>query len=51
MSGAILCRKGSREGGFVWERQVDLSDPWTGFTQFNLLEEKPPDDGCGSGGD
>ena len=23
----------------------DLSDPWTGFTQFTLLEEKPPD-GC-----
>ena len=21
----------------------DLSDPWTGFTQFTLLEEKPPD--------
>ena len=21
----------------------DLSDPWTGFTQFALLEEKPPD--------
>ena len=21
----------------------DLSDPWTGFTQFSLLEEKPPD--------
>ena len=21
----------------------DLSDPWTGFTQFILLEEKPPD--------
>ena len=21
----------------------DLSDPWTGFTQFPLLEEKPPD--------
>ena len=20
----------------------DLSDPWTGFTQFTLLEEKPP---------
>ena len=20
-----------------------LSDPWTGFTQFTLLEEKPPD--------
>ena len=21
----------------------DLSDPWTGFTQLTLLEEKPPD--------
>ena len=21
----------------------DLSDPWTGFTQFTLVEEKPPD--------
>ena len=21
----------------------DLSDPWTGFTQFTLLEEKSPD--------
>ena len=21
----------------------DLSDPWTGFTQFTLSEEKPPD--------
>ena len=21
----------------------DLSDPWTGVTQFTLLEEKPPD--------
>ena len=21
----------------------DLSDSWTGFTQFSLLEEKPPD--------
>ena len=21
----------------------DLSDPWTGFTQFTLLEEKPPE--------
>ena len=21
----------------------DLSDPWTGFTQFTLLQEKPPD--------
>ena len=29
----------------------DLSDPWTGFTQFTLLEEKPPDDICGPGGD
>ena len=22
----------------------DLSDPWTGFTQFTLLEEKAPDE-------
>ena len=21
----------------------DLSDPWTGVTQFTLLEEKPPE--------
>ena len=29
----------------------DLSDPWTGFTQFTLLEEKPsPTDICGPGG-
>ena len=21
----------------------DLSDPWTGFTQFTLLDEKPPE--------
>ena len=27
-----------------WKIDVsrDLSDPWTGFTQFTLLEEKPP---------
>ena len=29
----------------------DLSDPWTGFTQFTLLEEKAPDGLCGPGGD
>ena len=29
----------------------DLSDPWTGFTQFTLLEEKPPDGYMWSGGD
>ena len=28
----------------------DLSDPWTGFTQFTLLEEKPPDGDMWSGG-
>ena len=28
----------------------DLSDPWTGFTQFTLLEEKPPDAYMWSGG-
>ena len=25
------------------EGSRDLSNPWTGFTQFTLLEEKPPD--------
>ena len=29
----------------------DLSDPWTSFTQFTLLEEKPPDGYLWSGGD
>ena len=29
----------------------DLSDPWTGFTQFALLEEKPPDGKMWSGRD
>ena len=29
----------------------NLSDPWTGFTQFTLLEEKFPTDACGPGGD
>ena len=28
---------------------IDLSDPWTGFTQFTLLEEKPPDEFLWSG--
>ena len=28
----------------------DLSDPWTGFTQFTFLEEKPPDGYMWSGG-
>ena len=28
----------------------DLSDPWTGFTQFTLLEEKPPEGNMWSGG-
>ena len=29
----------------------DLSDPWTGFTQFTLLEEKPPNGYMWSRGD
>ena len=29
----------------------DLSDSWTGFTQFTPLEEKPPDGCMWSGGD
>ena len=28
----------------------DLSDPWTGFTQFTLLEGKAPDGYMWSGG-
>ena len=28
----------------------ELSDPWTGFTQFTLLDEKPPDGYTWSGG-
>ena len=28
----------------------DVSDPWTGFTQFTLLEEKAPDGYMWSGG-
>ena len=28
----------------------DLSDPWTGFTQFTFLEEKPPEGYMWSGG-
>ena len=28
-----------------------LSDPWTSFTQFTLLEENLPTDFCGPGGD
>ena len=32
-----------------WSR--DLSDPWTGFTQFTLLEEKPPEGYMCPGGD
>ena len=43
----------SYEFGFKQEKRIDdywnidgsrdLSDPWTGVTQFTLLEEKPPD--------
>ena len=32
------------------DRSRDLSDSWTGFTQFTLLEEKPPDGYMWSGG-
>ena len=28
---------------WIFDGSRDLSDPWTGFTQFALLEEKPPD--------
>ena len=29
----------------------NLSDPWTGFTQFTLLEDKPPNGYMWSGGE
>ena len=29
----------------------DLSDPWTGFTQFTLLEKRPPNEKRWSGGE
>ena len=28
---------------WIFDGSRDLSDPWTGFTQFTLLDEKPPD--------
>ena len=28
---------------WIIDESRNLSDPWTGFTQFTLLEEKPPD--------
>ena len=35
------------ETNLTWSTNIDgsrdLSDPWTGFTQFTLLDEKPPD--------
>ena len=34
----------------VKQESRDLSDPWTGFTQFTLLEQKPPDGYMWSGG-
>ena len=34
---------------YRWDK--DLSDPWTGFTQFTLLEEKAPDGYMWSGGE
>ena len=33
------------------DRSRDLSDPWTGFTQFTLLEEEAPDGYTWSGGE
>ena len=34
----------------IWKGSRDLSDPWTGFTQFTLLDEKAPDGYTWSGG-
>ena len=45
MSGIILCVCLTLRIDDYWniDGSRDLSDPWTGFTQFILLEEKPPD--------
>ena len=34
----------------IFDVSRNLSDPWTGFTQFTLLEEKPPEGFMWSGG-
>ena len=45
MSGIILCVCLTLRIDDYWniDGSRDLSDPWTGFTQFILLEEKPSD--------
>ena len=40
----------NRQGEFIFPSSRDLSDPWTGFTQFTLLDENAPDGYMWSGG-
>ena len=39
----MLCKNGRIDDCWDIDGSRDLSDSWTGFTQFTLLEEKPPD--------
>ena len=39
----MLCKKRRIDDYWNIDGSRDLSYPWTGFTQFTLLEEKPPD--------
>ena len=48
----ILDVKQERHDYWNIDGSRDLSDSWTGFTQFTLLEEKPPNGKkCGPGRD
>ena len=38
----MLCKKSRVDGYLDIDGSRDLSDPWTGFTQFTPLEEKHP---------
>ena len=46
----LILHKYSVEGCWNIDGSRDLSDPWTAFTQFTLLEEKPPEGYMWSGG-
>ena len=39
----MLCKRKRIDDYWNIDRSRDLSDPWTGVTQFTLLEEKAPD--------
>ena len=47
----MLCEKAASMDYWNIDGSIDLSDSWTGFTQFSLLEEKPSDGYVWSGGE